>query len=236
MPLLLMLLMLITTTPTYSQTSTPPPSQFHEFNVEEAIAGTKLKKPPETPKQAVLTEEEESEGKLKVKLVHRDKIFNSASTLYKHRTRFDARIKRDIKRVSFLLNRLSSNNNKNAEQEGIEDAGFGSDVVSGTEEGSGEYFVRIGVGSPPTYQYVVIDSGSDIVWVQCQPCDQCYNQSDPIFNPDRSASFAGVPCSSAVCDQLDHAPCRQGRCGYEVSYGDGSYTKGKDKSPVSFFV
>lgn len=56
-------------------------------------------------------------------------------------------------------------------------------MVSGTEQGSGEYFVRIGVGSPPKNQYVVIDSGSDIIWVQCQPCTQCYHQSDPVFNP-----------------------------------------------------
>lgn len=97
----------------------------------------------------------------------------------------------------------------------------------GMEEGSGEYFVRIGVGSPPRSQYMVIDSGSDIVWVQCQPCSQCYQQSDPVFDPADSASFTGVPCGSAVCDRLENdAGCHAGRCRYEVLYGDGSYTKG----------
>ncbi|KAJ0096189.1 hypothetical protein Patl1_16438 [Pistacia atlantica] len=98
--------------------------------------------------------------------------------------------------------------------------------MSGMEQGSGEYFVRIGVGSPPRSQFMVIDSGSDIVWVQCQPCNQCYKQSDPVFNPADSASFTGVSCSSAVCDRLENAGCHAGRCRYEVSYGDGSYTKG----------
>ncbi|KAK2453796.1 Eukaryotic aspartyl protease family protein [Trifolium repens] len=98
---------------------------------------------------------------------------------------------------------------------------------SRTQEGSGEYFVRIGIGSPPKFQYMVIDSGSDIVWIQCEPCDQCYNQTDPIFNPAFSASFIGVSCSSSVCNQLDDVvDCRKGRCGYQVAYGDGSYTKG----------
>ncbi|MBA0751587.1 hypothetical protein Gogos_000502, partial [Gossypium gossypioides] len=104
---------------------------------------------------------------------------------------------------------------------------FGSDVVSGMDQGSGEYFVRIGVGSPPRSQYMVIDSGSDIVWVQCQPCNQCYRQSDPVFDPANSASFAGVSCGSTVCDRIENSGCNAGRyCRYEVMYGDGSYTKG----------
>ncbi|PNX75745.1 protein ASPARTIC PROTEASE IN GUARD CELL 2-like [Trifolium pratense] len=138
-----------------------------------------------------------------------------------HKTRVSSRIKRDINRVTFLLNKL------NKQTKIATEASFGSDVVSGTEEGSGEYFVRIGIGSPANYQYMVIDSGSDIVWIQCEPCDQCYNQTDPIFNPATSASFIGVSCSSSVCNQLDDVvACRKGRCGYQVAYGDGSYTKG----------
>ncbi|CAN0908990.1 Protein ASPARTIC PROTEASE IN GUARD CELL 2 [Linum grandiflorum] len=84
------------------------------------------------------------------------------------------------------------------------------------EQGSGEYFVRIGVGSPPTSQYMVVDSGSDI--------------SDPLFDPEFSASFSAVSCSSTACDRLaagnTASSCGSGRCRYEVSYGDGSYTKG----------
>ncbi|XP_057445290.1 protein ASPARTIC PROTEASE IN GUARD CELL 2 isoform X2 [Lotus japonicus] len=222
--LLLSILVIILTTSTSSAATTPSsPSHFLEFNVDEAIAGTKLKHVQEEaePEQ----QQEQLEWKVKLKLLHRDKIHHSVTTISNdHRTRFNARIKRDVRRVAFLLRRLSSNNYA---EELAEAAAFGSDdVVSGTAEGSGEYFVRIGVGSPPTYQYMVIDSGSDIVWVQCQPCDQCYNQTDPIFNPALSASFTGVRCPSAVCGQLDGAACHEKRCGYEVSYGDGSSTKG----------
>uniref|UniRef100_A0A0V0HXF5 Peptidase A1 domain-containing protein n=1 Tax=Solanum chacoense TaxID=4108 RepID=A0A0V0HXF5_SOLCH len=94
------------------------------------------------------------------------------------------------------------------------------------DQGSGEYFVRIGVGSPAKNQYMVLDSGSDIVWVQCQPCTQCYHQSDPVFDPSLSVSFTGVPCGSSVCDRVENSGCHSGRCKYEVMYGDGSYTKG----------
>ncbi|KAE8732851.1 Protein ASPARTIC PROTEASE IN GUARD CELL 2 [Hibiscus syriacus] len=74
---------------------------------------------------------------------------------------------------------------------------------------------------------MVVDLGSDIVWVQCQPCNQCYRQSDPVFNPADSASFTGVTCRSSVCDRIENSGCNAGRsCRYKVSYGDGSYAKG----------
>ncbi|WVZ72175.1 hypothetical protein U9M48_020677 [Paspalum notatum var. saurae] len=101
-------------------------------------------------------------------------------------------------------------------------------VVSGVGQGSGEYFSRVGVGSPARELYLVLDTGSDVTWVQCQPCADCYQQSDPVFDPSLSASYAAVPCDSARCRDLDTAACRNatGACLYEVAYGDGSYTVG----------
>ncbi|XP_023547721.1 protein ASPARTIC PROTEASE IN GUARD CELL 2-like [Cucurbita pepo subsp. pepo] len=159
---------------------------------------------------------------LKLNLLHRDKLPH----VHAHRHAFNERIKRDAIRVATLIRRLSHAAAAAAQDNSYKVANFATDVVSGMEEGSGEFFVRVGVGSPPRSQYMVIDSGSDIVWVQCQPCTQCYQQSDPVFNPADSSSFAGVSCGSAVCDRLDNTDCHAGRCRYEVSYGDGSYTKG----------
>ncbi|KAL6847877.1 hypothetical protein ACP4OV_022005 [Aristida adscensionis] len=101
-------------------------------------------------------------------------------------------------------------------------------VVSGVGQGSGEYFSRVGVGSPPRQLYMVLDTGSDVTWVQCQPCADCYQQSDPVFDPSLSASYAAVTCDSPRCRDLDAAACRNatGSCLYEVAYGDGSYTVG----------
>ncbi|XP_038896166.1 aspartyl protease family protein 2 [Benincasa hispida] len=107
-------------------------------------------------------------------------------------------------------------------------AGFSSSVISGLAQGSGEYFTRLGVGTPPRYLYMVLDTGSDVVWLQCSPCRKCYSQSDPIFNPYKSKSFAGIPCSSPLCRRLDSSGCstRRHTCLYQVSYGDGSFTTG----------
>lgn len=90
--------------------------------------------------------------------------------------------------------------------------------------------MRLGVGTPATNMYMVLDTGSDVVWLQCSPCKVCYNQSDPVFNPAKSKTFATVPCGSRLCRRLDDSSeCvsrRSKACLYQVSYGDGSFTVG----------
>ncbi|KAK7270128.1 hypothetical protein RIF29_23048 [Crotalaria pallida] len=226
--LFFLLLLTITITITTSHNLSFP--HYQNLNVKQTIQETKLTKPTQIPKQPqqqqqqhfTESEEEQGSGKWKLKLLHRDKI-STFTTSHNHSARFNARINRDSKRVAALLRRIAG---AGEEARYYKAEAFGSDVVSGMEQGSGEYFVRIGVGSPPRNQYVVIDSGSDIVWVQCQPCTQCYRQSDPVFDPADSSSFTGVACGSSICSRIDNAGCHEGRCRYEVSYGDGSYTKG----------
>lgn len=199
-----------------------PAAKFQILNVRETTAGTKFR-PIDVSghRQFSKVADRVDDGRRWwLKLVHRDVISVGNFSGYHHR--FEERMKRDVKRVAGLTRRLTGGGGG----AGYHATDFGSEVVSGMNEGSGEYFVRIGVGSPPWDQYMVIDSGSDIVWVQCQPCSQCYRQADPVFDPAASASFAGVACNSAVCGRLENAKCHAGRCHYEVLYGDGSYTIG----------
>ncbi|KAL3818484.1 hypothetical protein ACJIZ3_004389 [Penstemon smallii] len=104
---------------------------------------------------------------------------------------------------------------------------FESPLTSGAGQGSGEYFARIGVGQPVKQTYFVIDTGSDITWLQCNPCADCYHQSDPIFDPSGSSTYKPLSCSSDRCAALQISACSQaGTCLYQVSYGDGSSTSG----------
>ncbi|GLT73082.1 hypothetical protein SLA2020_449640 [Shorea laevis] len=100
-------------------------------------------------------------------------------------------------------------------------------LVSGSSEGSGEYFSRVAIGKPPSQVYMVIDSGSDVNWLQCAPCADCYQQTDPIFEPASSSSYSPLTCEARQCKSLDVSECRNDTCLYEVSYGDGSYTVGE---------
>lgn len=199
---------------------------FQHLNVREAIAGAKFL-PSEASghlQSAKVAQSGDDHQKWRLKLVHRDMV--TPRNFSGHRQLFEERMKRDVKRAAGLTRLLTGGGGGGGSSASYHVLDFGSEVVSGMSEGSGEYFVRIGVGSPPRNQYMVIDSGSDIVWVQCQPCSQCYQQADPVFDPANSASFTGVPCDSSVCGRFENAGCHAGRCRYEVSYGDGSYTKG----------
>uniref|UniRef100_A0A803LI50 Peptidase A1 domain-containing protein n=2 Tax=Chenopodium quinoa TaxID=63459 RepID=A0A803LI50_CHEQI len=100
-------------------------------------------------------------------------------------------------------------------------------VSSGTSLGSGEYFSRVGVGSPSKEYFMVIDTGSDVSWLQCQPCSDCYQQSDPIYTPSSSSTYSPLTCSTRECSTLEVSACRNSACLYQVSYGDGSYTVGE---------
>ncbi|GFP98722.1 protein aspartic protease in guard cell 2 [Phtheirospermum japonicum] len=130
-------------------------------------------------------------------------------------------MKRDAGRVATLTRRLSAANEVGED--------FKTDLQYGIEVG--DYFAEVGVGTPPQTQTLLIDTGSDILWVQCQPCDKCYQALDPVFDPKASASFADVACddSSLVCAKVEKS--KQGcddsdRCTYKISYGDGTETLG----------
>lgn len=143
-----------------------------------------------------------------------------------------ARLARDSARVESLQTRLdlAVNGVKKADLKPVDTELAAEDlevpVISGTSQGSGEYFCRVGIGHPASQVYMVLDTGSDVNWVQCAPCADCYQQADPIFEPASSSSYTPLTCDAHQCKSLDVSECRNGTCLYEVSYGDGSYTVG----------
>ncbi|KAK7324269.1 hypothetical protein VNO77_27800 [Canavalia gladiata] len=91
----------------------------------------------------------------------------------------------------------------------------------------GAYLMKIFVGTPPKESLVVADTGSDLTWVQCQPCDKCYPQKDPIFNPSKSSSYKAVSCYSDECSLMPISSCgARNKCRYEKTYMDKTATIG----------
>ncbi|KOM49265.1 hypothetical protein LR48_Vigan08g009200 [Vigna angularis] len=85
------------------------------------------------------------------------------------------------------------------------------------------------VGTPPVQILGIVDTGSDIIWMQCQPCKDCYKQDRPIFDPSTSRTYSTIPCVSADCLSASHTFCNFNngkRCAYKVTYGDGSTSEG----------
>jgi hypothetical protein len=62
----------------------------------------------------------------------------------------------------------------------------------------GEYAMAVSVGTPPQQFIVNVDTGSDLVWVNCKPCIQCIvNAADNPFDPTQSTSYQEASCTDA---------------------------------------
>jgi len=67
-----------------------------------------------------------------------------------------------------------------------------------------------------------------MVWLQSKPCEHCYDQTTPIFNPLKSSSYKNnIPCLSKKCKSFKSTSCNKKKtCEYTIKYGDGSISQG----------
>ncbi|GAV74363.1 Asp domain-containing protein [Cephalotus follicularis] len=100
---------------------------------------------------------------------------------------------------------------------------------------TGLYFAKIGLGNPSKEYYVQIDTGSDILWVNCVGCSKCPTKSDlgiklTLYDPKSSSTSELVTCNEDFCTSTydgELPGCRpELLCQYKVVYGDGSSTAG----------
>ena len=94
------------------------------------------------------------------------------------------------------------------------------------------YLVSVKLGTPGKEVLLYIDTGSEISWAQCAPCLLCYQQTLPIYNPEKSSSYVSIGCQNPDCASnamnggLLLCSVGDQSCVYEVGYGDGSFTAG----------
>lgn len=115
-------------------------------------------------------------------------------------------------------------------------------LARGASDDLGAYLTRLGLGTPPTGYNLIIDTGSSFSWLQCSPCQvQCHPQTDPIFDPRRSSTYATLPCSAPLCGQLEAATLLPSRCSkssicvYDVLYTDNSSSAGYLSKDTLYF-
>ncbi|GJZ64537.1 eukaryotic aspartyl protease family protein [Tanacetum coccineum] len=78
-------------------------------------------------------------------------------------------------------------------------------------------------------EYLIVDTGSDLTWAQCEPCESCYEQVGPILVPSNSSTYQPLSCQTKGCDALptsQHSCDSNNICRYKIGYGDGSHTAG----------
>ncbi|CAM0949183.1 unnamed protein product [Alopecurus aequalis] len=101
----------------------------------------------------------------------------------------------------------------------------------GSALGTRLYVITVGIGTPAVSQNMDIDTGSDVSWVQCNPCPEpsCHAPNGSLFDPLQSSTYVPFNCTSATCLQLDyhnHGCTSTQQCKFYVGYGDGSNTTG----------
>ncbi|KAL4654849.1 hypothetical protein ACB092_01G410100 [Castanea dentata] len=103
-----------------------------------------------------------------------------------------------------------------------------SSIQSNIIANDGEYLMKISLGTPALEVLGIADTGSDLIWTQCEPCEKCYKQDLPLFDPRQSSTYCKVSCNSCLCEALNTASCGTDRnnCQYSYSYGDQSFTNG----------
>ncbi|KAK3158940.1 hypothetical protein QOZ80_2AG0143720 [Eleusine coracana subsp. coracana] len=154
-------------------------------------------------------------------LHHRHGPCSPASSNQKMPT-LEEMLQRDQLRASYIQRKLSRARTGGA----VEQSDATVPTTLGTSLKTLEYVITVGLGSQAAIQRMLIDTGSDVSWVQCKPCPQCHDQADALFDPAASSTYAPFSCSSGACAQLDQGGCSSSQCQYRVSYGDGSTTTG----------
>ncbi|VFQ90654.1 unnamed protein product [Cuscuta campestris] len=97
------------------------------------------------------------------------------------------------------------------------------------EYAAGYYAMKFSIGTPPVERLALVDTGSDLTWIQCEPCPGlCFAQNTPLFDPSMSSSYTRLPCDTPICLEGGWYSCDTSTnlCHYNYSYMDASYTHG----------
>uniref|UniRef100_A0A0E0LAV6 Peptidase A1 domain-containing protein n=1 Tax=Oryza punctata TaxID=4537 RepID=A0A0E0LAV6_ORYPU len=149
------------------------------------------------------------------------------------------RLRRDRARANYIVTKAAGRTAATTLSDTAAGDGGGTSIPAflGDSVDSLEYVVTLGIGTPAVQQTVLIDTGSDLSWVQCKPCDagECYAQKDPLFDPSSSSSYASIPCNSDACRKLEAGSYGHGctsvsggasLCEYGIEYGNRATTTG----------
>ncbi|CAL0302242.1 unnamed protein product [Lupinus luteus] len=155
-------------------------------------------------------------GGFSVELIHRDSpkspFYNSSETQIERMTNA---IHRSFERVKHFY---------------PEDVASDKKIQPPITSINGEYVMKFSIGTPKHDVLAIADLGSDLIWIQCQPCQNCYRQIDPIFDPSKSKTYKDVSCASSACNLVKRSDCKKFafsfKCKYEENYMDGSGSSG----------
>ncbi|CAN1328468.1 Aspartic proteinase CDR1 [Linum perenne] len=160
--------------------------------------------------------------KTTTRLIHRDSIFspfyNASETI------FD-RTKRATQSTLARHALLSSSSSLN----GIEAYLSSKNTPSGIEAllvlptKFNVFYVNFSIGQPPVPQIAIMDTGSDVTWVKCLPCNPCKTiPGATLFDPLKSKTYRPRPCTQSC----SNCTGEQRYCLYDIYYAGGDQSEG----------
>ncbi|XP_048318526.2 aspartic proteinase nepenthesin-2 [Ziziphus jujuba] len=140
------------------------------------------------------------------------------SKIHSHQTR-SSRFKTSLNR--FIILAEKSNNSHIAATDDTR-----ADVFA--EDSSTQFMANFSFGDPAVAHLLTMDTGSNLLWIQCLPCTKCFGQSSPLFDPSKSSTFTALPCSSPSCTVLqpEHKYDLSDNCKFSHGYLDGTLANG----------
>lgn len=98
------------------------------------------------------------------------------------------------------------------------------------------YMVKIGIGTfktkplNPSFKsyFLYMDTGSDLLWIQCEGCrapgGRCFPQKEPVYLNSGSSSYHPLPCNNhSLCVPNQ---CINSSCSYNIRYSDSTSSSG----------
>lgn len=90
-----------------------------------------------------------------------------------------------------------------------------------------EFLAKFSIGTPRVDVFLIVDTGSQLIWTQCEPCMKCYPQTRPLFDRTKSSTYANFTCNDPKCNSLpDKVEECNTWCMYNTRYGDGDESFG----------
>ncbi|KAJ4709581.1 aspartic proteinase CDR1-like [Melia azedarach] len=145
--------------------------------------------------------------RLVTKLLHRDTVLYNLKDSVEDRAQ--RTLNTSITRFIYLSQKISQTHDTRAH------------LRPATTFPFGIFYVSFSIGQPPVQQLAVMDSGSSLTWVKCQPCKRC---SGTTYDPSNSLTYNEFPCNSSFCS--NDCGLFSNECMYRIKYVKGPDSQG----------
>ena len=153
-----------------------------------------------------------------VKIIHRDSLnspfYDNSTTPYQKSLNA---LRQSMKRVTHFIPEIKS---------------FFEDPEANLIPHSiaGDYLMAYSIGTSPSYETVgTLDTGSNLIWLKCDPCKECFDSTAPAYKSYDSITHETYYCYSLKCKTTTQSVVTScgytSSCKYEARYagGGGSY-------------